>query len=445
MAFFFLLFGVTFEALAARSSDDVIATKQRNLEILQALKKILRPSVSGHAIYRDVVFSETMDMLDRLVLTEGLDVQAVIVELVRNLSLGHPSARPSQGLNEEDNISEDIDQLFELTKIIVLVLAGLIPGLADSNNSRPSSEMSDEAVALIRLSLDALVDVAEVFPSIIRTDLHACILHIFANILATGSCQAAVVPQALPIFKRFVGSVSVQAQPANVEQMSRTLSTFLTILKNAQKRENEASLACEKNALLASTILLTSTPNLFPANDPLLPIFVNKVNECLTHPMTTNVAANCTRSLLSLQTKTPASLAIAILLIPDLLRFTTSPTDLEGPDDSRVIVAHALTASTKFMDTAQILPFIGLLVPALLSRARAEGKASYPETAARLLEVAGTNQQVFRSLVGNMPEAERGFMEEVIREGSAGSRGREEGNRGDHREPTIALKMNFDA
>jgi hypothetical protein len=34
----------------------------------------------------------------------------------------------------EDNISEDIDQLFELTKIIVLVLSGLVPGLEESNS-----------------------------------------------------------------------------------------------------------------------------------------------------------------------------------------------------------------------------------------------------------------------------------------------------------------------
>lgn len=33
-----------------------------------------------------------------------------------------------------ENLSEDIDQLFELTKIIVLVLSGLVPGLEESNS-----------------------------------------------------------------------------------------------------------------------------------------------------------------------------------------------------------------------------------------------------------------------------------------------------------------------
>jgi hypothetical protein len=34
----------------------------------------------------------------------------------------------------EENLSEDIDQLFELTKIVVLVLSGLVPGLEENNS-----------------------------------------------------------------------------------------------------------------------------------------------------------------------------------------------------------------------------------------------------------------------------------------------------------------------
>lgn len=155
VAFFFVLFGLAFEALTGRPGD-LQASKEQILEILQALKKILRPSVSGHAIYQEVVFSETMDMLDRLVLTEGLNVQTVIVEITRNLCLGHPSARRAQRYGVEqchshriltssrtspadEHLSEDIDQLFELTKIMVLVLSGLVPGLEDSNSKGSSS------------------------------------------------------------------------------------------------------------------------------------------------------------------------------------------------------------------------------------------------------------------------------------------------------------------
>lgn len=156
VAFFFVLFGLAFEALAGRPGD-LQASKEQILEILQALKKILRPSVSGHAIYQEVVFSETMDMLDRLVLTEGLVVQTVIVEIARNLCLGHPSARrdkryfaptfdirllTSPSSASDEHLTEDIDQLFELTKIMVLVLSGLVPGLEDAKAKGRSSYLA---------------------------------------------------------------------------------------------------------------------------------------------------------------------------------------------------------------------------------------------------------------------------------------------------------------
>ena len=290
VAFFFVLFGIAFEALMGRSGNDALASKGQTVEILLALKKILHPSVSGHAIYQDVVFSETMDLLDRLVLTEGLDVQTVIVDIVRNLCVSHPSARqghdPAAG---GDNLSEDIDELFELTRIIALVLAGLLPNLVESKTQSRSS-LSDEAISLVRLSLEALVDAAGVFPSVIKTDLHACIFHLFATILGTASCQAAVVPQALPIFKRFLREITqpsdgLQDDGTITLQLRGCLQRFLAILKNAQRRESEASLPCEKNTLFAATVLVTGGAKLYSATDPLISSLLDEFMDCLDDRM----------------------------------------------------------------------------------------------------------------------------------------------------------------
>jgi len=144
VAFFFVLFGIAFEALVARPGSEALATKEQTLEILQALKKILHPSVSGHAIYREAIFSETMDLLDRLVLTEGLDVQGVIVQIARGLCISHPSAIKQ---SDSGDLSDDIEQLFELTRIIVLVLAGLLPNLAEAKQPA-RHQLTDEAISL---------------------------------------------------------------------------------------------------------------------------------------------------------------------------------------------------------------------------------------------------------------------------------------------------------
>ncbi|KAF2084373.1 HEAT repeat protein-like protein [Saccharata proteae CBS 121410] len=443
VAFFFVLFGLAFEALVGRPSDGS-ATKGQTLEILKALKNILRPSVSGHAIYQEVVFSETMDMLDRLVLTEGLDVQEIIVQIARNLCLGHPSALKSQDVPDgEENLTDDIDQLFELTRIIVLVLAGLIPNLTE-NKTQVRHPITDESTNLITIALSALVDAADVFPSIIRTDLHACILHIFVTILGTGSCQALVVPQALPIFRRFLASISTTRQSESQPQLRSALNRFFAILKEAQKREIEAALPCEKNTIMASTILLTTASSVFAPNDPLLKRLVLELAECLENRMTSKIAANCCRSLLMLPKKGPTESAIGAHLLPLLIAFLANPSDVEGLDEGRTLIAHALTSFVPTLQPKQITTATALILPTLLARANKEGATTYKETAARLIDLASADQSAFRTVVGGLSGEQRAFMEAVIKAGgpAMGARReleREEGNG----EPSIALKMDF--
>lgn len=293
VAFFFVLFGIAFEALVTRPASDASVSHSQTHDILQALKKILHPSVSGSAIYRDAIFAETMDLLDRLALTEGLDVQLVVVQIARSLCMAHPSAKSSYHADDAD-LSEDIEQLFELTRIMVLVLSGLLPNLVETN--RPAKhELTEDMIQLVKTCLDALVDAAAVFPAIIKTDLHACIIHVFATILATPSCQVAVVPQSLPILKRFF--VGIAPPDSDMDrskdpvgpQLQGCLKRFLSVYTHAQKRESENSLACVKNVLLAITVLISSSAGHLPACDPLVGQFLNELVECLQDRMVSTV------------------------------------------------------------------------------------------------------------------------------------------------------------
>ncbi|KAI9802828.1 MAG: hypothetical protein M1833_001427 [Piccolia ochrophora] len=455
VAFFFVLFGITFEALVGRPGHDSLATKGQTLEILLALKKILHPSVSGQAIYQDIVFSETMELFDRLILTEGLDVQMVIVQIARDLCLSHPSARFGPGASAGgENLSDDIDQLFELTRIIVLVLAGLMPGLNTSKTTARHS-LSDEAVSLVALSLNALVDASGVFPSVIKTDLHACIFHIFAHLLGTGACQATVVPQSLPTLQRFIQGLvkprkTLEVEDTIVTQVRGCLQRFLAIFRHAQKRETETSLACVKNTLLASTILLVGSMTILPANEALVERFLDEVADCLDDRMTAQVAANCTRSIL-LSSPPPH---IPRHLLPLLLSHLTHPPDPTTLfTTSRPIVARTLTLVATTLPRDSLPTYLTTLLLALLHRAHVVGGGGdddgpvFRETAARILELAGVDQQVFRMVVGRLGEAERALLEKVLREGGAG-KGRDDGREEEGRDqvgrgPAIELRMDF--
>ncbi|KAF2837010.1 ARM repeat-containing protein [Patellaria atrata CBS 101060] len=441
VAFFFVLFGLAFEALVSRTGDSQ-ASKDQTLSILQALKKILRPSVSGHAIYQEVVFTETTDMLDRLVLTEGPPIQAVIVEIARNLCLGHPSARTtSHGPPGEEQLTEDIEQLFELTRIMVLVLSGLVPNLSENRNQAPKF-LTDESVNLLTLAVSSLVDAAAIFPSIIKTDLHACILNIFASILATASCQETVIPLSLPILRRFIASLSHGSNRSETsQQLHTTLARFHAILKHAQKRDSDAALPCEKNTLLASTVLLSSASSAFDAADPLIARFIAELADSLDSRMTSKVAASCARSLLLLPKRNATEHAIVAHLLPHLLGFLACPSEVEGLEDARTIIVQALVAwVSSLRELKQVQAAMGVVVPTLVVRAKND-ESTRRETGARLLEIAAANQVVFRAAVGAMEEGERKVLEELVKS-AAGGLGRKKSEE-EREAPTIALKMDF--
>ena len=440
VAFFFVLFGISFEALVTRPGSDFQNPKDQTLEILLALKKILRPSVAGHAIYQDIVFSETMELFDRLALTGGLDVQTVIVQITRNLCLSHPSV--GEGEEGEERLSDNIEQLFELTRIIVLVIIGLLPNLGE----KPAAvrhQLSDEASGLVVLSLEALVDVADVFPSVIRTDLHACILHLLTTILSTGACQTSVVPQMLPIFKRFIQSITqdMAGNSAIVDQITGCLHRLRSILVNAQRRDSEDSLQCAKNTLLASTILLTSGSNRILINEPLVTKLLEDLLDCLQDVGLAAVATSCMRSHLLSRPKSETGDAIARYLLPRLLRFFID-TSQPDPENVRSLISHTLIAYVSSVESSNVSAALAIITPALLHNASTHGKDLYPETAARLLSLAGVDQGAFRGIVLKMNAEQRSFMEEIIREGGGGRNNSSRGG-GEREEPTIALKLTF--
>lgn len=444
-AFFFVLFGIVIEALTIRLGSDTTQNEAQTIGILSALKRILKPSVAGNAIFQDTVFSETMELFDRLVLTEGLDVQLVMVDIACNLCLMHPSAREEE--QSEEHLSEDIEQLFELTRIIVLVLAGVLPNLAEQNlSARP--QLPDESLSVIQRSLEALVDAADIFPSVIKYDLHASILHIFGTVLGTESCQANVVPQAMPVFKRFLQRMTASKISGSIRDLIRScLNRYLAILSHAQRRESETSLPCAKNTLLAITILLTTASKALLPDDPLVTRALDAIRDCLQDLGLAKVAANCLRSLLILNPKNSTDESIAKYIFPHLIHFAVD-TELQDPDQARPIAAQALTtfASTTSEDVAPAVFCIVLSV--LLTRAAAEGKAVYTETATRLLDLAGGNHMpVFKGCVAKMSAEQKAFMETVIREGGAaglqGGKGRRDGAKTMREEPSIALKLNF--
>jgi len=440
VAFFFILFGLAFEALVTQTRED----PSQAFSILQALKKILTPEVCGNAIYEEAVFGETTDTLDRLALTSSRETQSVLVEIARNLSIDHMTAKSQ---DRDEKLSDDIEQLFELTRIIILVLTGLIPTLEDPPGPAVR-RLEEDGVALVQLSFQALVDVASVFPSIIRADLHACIFYSYCTILATGICQDEVIPRIMPVFKAFLHDVVRSATDEIASRLVRgCLHRMLTILTVAQRRENEHAIVCAKNTLLSITVLITTASSAIPADDELVERALSELLDCLRDVGLAKIAAGCIRSLLVTNPKTACEEYIGRTIWARLVPFVTDP-EAEDPEKVKVPLTQALVASVVTLEGSGRFAAMSILVPVLLLRAKqvpqeSNSESVRKENAARLLELVAADPMAFKVAVGMLDEEQRTALEGLLKAAGVGRKQDPTSAENVESKPAIELRMDF--
>jgi HEAT repeat-containing protein 5 len=369
-----------------------------------------------------------------------------LIDIARNLSLDHPSAKATQ--DREEKLSDDIEQLFELTRIMVLVLTGLIPTLEDPPG-KAIRRLSPENVSLVQLSFQALVDVAEVFPSIIKADLHACIFHCYCTMLATGICQEEVVPSLLPVFRSFLQVVARRSSETASKLVRGSLHQVLVTLSVAQRRDNDFSLTAAKNCLLTMTVILTTAASAIPANDALVRRSVAEILDCLQDVGLAKIAVNCIRTLLLNGSKSGCDEAASRILWPQLIKFVCDA-DTEDPENVRSSIVQALVTSVGTLSQNRRQAALAVLIPVLLHRAsdppRAEKQQEIQkEVASRLLDLAGLDQLGFRITVGLLDEDRKAELETLLRASGMGRKQSDHGSfdSAENKAPAIELRMDF--
>jgi hypothetical protein len=96
-ALFFVIFGLSFEALLSSSAEDStqVASKQQNVKTaLQVLKHLVEPAYSGKAFMQGPVFEEFIGLAYRMAMTDPADVQKLLIEVLANLVTSRPGKLP---------------------------------------------------------------------------------------------------------------------------------------------------------------------------------------------------------------------------------------------------------------------------------------------------------------------------------------------------------------
>lgn len=348
-AFFFVLFGILFESLIrpqqTLGSEEEGYSSERRAQILSALKRIIHPAISGTAIYSDMVFIETIDVLDRLVLTGTVTEQLLVVDIAYRLCIYHPDKQSHSGNNSPieakdgssgDNLSDRVNQLFELVRVVMLALTNLLTFLVDQPVPRSTLNNLTKPpyIALIHGALGNLVGMVEMFPTVVRVDLYACLLYVFGKILEkTELIGDVIVKVGLVQFKELIKNMVHTRQAAGTgsqyaEAIDRAISmaTAQLVAVLADASATTASGRTQKElSLLGIVIVFRNAADLLgpPAGPHLVAELAQLLVECIAIPQMQIVAAEALRGLLSAAHCTPVGQALIIKTIPPLVALAT--------------------------------------------------------------------------------------------------------------------------
>ncbi|BFZ55076.1 hypothetical protein PYCC9005_002115 [Savitreella phatthalungensis] len=395
-AFFMVLFGICYESLAHASLEG-----RGNYATLQALRSILSPSVCGDVVFSEPIFTELTDLFGRLLLTEGVPSQLLLVDTIHMLGLSHP--------NTSSNLEQGfVDQMFDLARLTILPLT-IVFSWDQSEQGKEVTQIDASLPKLARTCLAHFVDLTERFPPIIRLDLYNAMFHVFGNVFQALQTQATVVPAILPPFRAFCAKVSAtlheHGQNGEVDAGMLVGPARYILRKLVTAQEDETV----NNRVLASTILANALVGALQPQDKLFAKHATFVVRALSN------AASRRSAEWACKTTYAAHPIVARLILTELTRHV-----LDDPRAGGALLS-LLFDLLETADLPALIPLVLLFVQANeVNELKIESHEANENTLitinllSRLLDHVRDEPVSFKMYVSQMPLEQRAMLQSFI-------------------------------
>ena len=99
VVFFFVVFGLVYEALAAPPSESTSAASRQPIIIaaLQALNSLVKPEYAGKALSEPTTFDEMISLFYRIAMTESAAIQVHLIRVVTALAASQDQQSKAAG------------------------------------------------------------------------------------------------------------------------------------------------------------------------------------------------------------------------------------------------------------------------------------------------------------------------------------------------------------
>ncbi|KAG8856911.1 hypothetical protein FRB96_006174 [Tulasnella sp. 330] len=451
LAYFFVVFGLVFEALTASDSNSSSDTRAGMTTALETLKYIVRPEYAGGAVLDLITFDEMMSLAYRLVMTETAAVQIHLVSAIASLASSRKDTvlRATQTQSGSPEAFCGCLQLTQCLKICAYVLRHAIPTM-----ERPVFDQSSSAkdrITLISTAFQAFLVVGEVSTAIQLEEVRALAVSLYADLLKYEKSEIDLCGPTFTSLKAALEMKSAELQGDALAKYQRLLHGLLSAcLQNIDEmrgRQGPAALLKVRNNLQAVALVLTVIPVSVKISQAVVEHSCYLVTQNLNDINESSItAAHCAKALvLAAIAGSPVLTLCVKMLIPGLIRYIAGVAataddlkkDLLAPGTEDIL--RALVAFFRSVDDSHRARFLGLLLPLLvllLDPAPTSPTPTHSRTVTQLLELATLAPAAFKEATAKLDEAARETMETSIRQ----ALGPKNASSGQSTKPQISLR-----
>ncbi|EMG48967.1 hypothetical protein G210_0370 [Candida maltosa Xu316] len=386
--FFFILFSQCFESLI----------KNKNVpQILVSVKRLLKNPELVNILFNEEIFGEIVDLFDRLILIDDdTEVQCSLVDIFKTFFNSFVSSH-------KNDLEPGFDKLFELIRIAMLPIFRILPFLrSDYDPTNESNQLIlkhvDNASNLLVLkkAFENLVEMTVALPDVVRADLYACLLYIFAKIYE--SKNKLLISLIVPLLKQVV-----------VESNRIAPELVLTFYKNIQ---SYFEIDIANNYSVITTLILVTNGNV-KLDDISSQKLSHALLQLLENKDTASTGVQCIKSLLQFSHKAHENNLVVKNLISSLIRHISGTDDETYAIEPRIAI-EILMLFTRLVleDEQKQVGLFSVIIPVLVKNADDVDKTYLHE---KLLLLVLQNANSFKQVVNKyLDDEQKKLTEEIV-------------------------------
>jgi len=334
-AFFFVIFGLVYEALSTASADASSDSRSGVIAALTALKFLVLPEYSGEAIMEPTIFEEFISLCYRMGMTEGARIQIHLIEMLAIFA-----ASPHPQSTELDVLSLTSPPAHCLRICAHILKQATSPSRASSTQGQPL-----DRIAVISSALAAFTSIANLIKSSQREAVRGVAVLLYTDLLKDETSEIDLVGPTFPALKALLNLPVAQGSD-DKERYNRLihalLSTCLRHIDGMRGRHGAISTKKIKNNMLAAVLVLTVVPIWVKVGRAVVEHGCFLISQKLLDADDISLtAAHCAKTLiLASSSGSPTLRQCVRLLIPGLIEFVAKM-DPAAIHDGSIIESHA--------------------------------------------------------------------------------------------------------